>query len=88
MKKLFKFIIALSAIIGGIAGALYLLDKKREAEYEDFDDEDMDDIFNDDEADRDYVTLDFEKKEEDATERQTEPNDVPLVLWTLIVPVG
>ena len=70
MKKLFKFIIALSAIIGGIAGALYLLDKKREAEYEDFDDEDMEDIFNDDEADRDYVTVDVEKKEEDATETE------------------
>lgn len=70
MKKLFKFIIALSAIIGGIAGALYLLDKKREAEYEDFDDEDMDDIFDDDETDRDYVTLDFEKKEEDGTETE------------------
>lgn len=69
MKKLFKFIIALSAIVGGIAGALYLLDKKREAEYEDFDDDDIDDIF-DDEADRDYVTLDFEKNTEDGTETE------------------
>lgn len=69
MKKLFKFIIALSAIIGGIAGAFYLLEKKHEAEYEDFDDDDIDDIF-DDEADRDYVTLDFEKKAEAGTETE------------------
>lgn len=66
MKKVMKFILGLAAIVGGIAGAVYLvkhfLDKD---DFEDFDEDEFDDVFADDEKndDRDYVTLDFEESD-------------------------
>ena len=75
MKKVFKFLVAAGAIIGGTAGAVYLLSKKKGDDFGDFDDEDFDDIFADDEDDdRDYVTLDIDskEKEEEASESGAE----------------
>lgn len=74
MKKFFKFLVATGAIIGGTAGAVYLLSKKKDDGFGDFDDEDFEDIFEEeDEDDRDYVTLDIdpkEKKEESSEAEQ------------------
>lgn len=64
MKKLLKIFVAFSAIIGGIAGILYFLDKKNSDEkFDDFDDADFDDVFGEDDS-RDYVTLDFDNETE------------------------
>ena len=72
MKKLVKLLVAAGAIAGGIAGAMYLFDKKKSKDdYDDFDDDDFDDVFGDEEDDRDYVTLDLED-EEDVEEEQKE----------------
>lgn len=67
MKKFMKCLIAVGAIVGGAAGVLYFLDKKKSDEnYDDFDDEEFEDVFGDD--DRDYVTLDFENENEEENE--------------------
>ncbi len=72
MKKLLKFVLGVGAVAGTVAGVFYFLDKKKKDEFEDFDDDDFEDVFqDDDEEDRDYVTLDFEGDgvtEEDAVE--------------------
>lgn len=68
MKKFLKFVLALGAIVGGIAGVLYFLDKRKDIEdFEDFEDEEFEDVFEDeeDDDDRDYVTLDFEDETEE-----------------------
>lgn len=76
MKKLIKFLLAAGAVIGGVMGVIYYLDKRKGDDFEDFDEDDFDDIFDDD--DRDYVTLDFEEEkakkedEEDSEEEKEE----------------
>ncbi len=76
MKKLLKFVLGVGAVVGGVAGVFYFLDKKKKDEFEDFDDDDFDDVFEDDEEedDRDYVTLDFDgdQAEEAAAEKKEE----------------
>lgn len=67
MKKFLKGLVALGAIVGGIAGVLYFLDKKKQEEdFDEFDDAEFDDVFDDEEDNRDYVTLDLEKDAEEA----------------------
>lgn len=69
MKKLLKGLAVLGAIAAGVAGVMYLLNKdKLDEGYDDFDDESFDDVFEDEEDDRDYVTLDFEGDAEEETE--------------------
>lgn len=75
MKKFLKFILGVGAVIGGVAGVLYFMDKRHEDDdVDDFDDDDFDSIFDDDDMDddgvddddaddRDYVTLDLENEE-------------------------
>lgn len=70
MKKFLKFILGVGAVVGGIAGVLYFLDKKKEDAFEDFDDDDLDDVFSDDGEDRDYVTLDFDEDENSGENQQ------------------
>ena len=66
MKKFLKVVLALGAIIGGIAGVLYFLERKNDEEdFDDFEDVDFEDVFEDEEDDRDYVTLDFEDETEE-----------------------
>lgn len=69
MKKLVKCLVAVGAMIGGVAGVLYFLDKKKgEEAFDDFDDTEFDDVFDDEEEEednRDYVTLDFEDETEE-----------------------
>ncbi len=65
MKKIFKGLVVIGAIVGGAAGAVYLLSRKNKDDFGDFDDEDFEDIFaEDEEDDRDYVTLDIDAKEQ------------------------
>jgi len=61
MKKILKVLVAIGAVVGGIAGVMYFLDKRRDDDFDDFDDMDFDDVFEEEEDgdDRDYVTLDF-----------------------------
>lgn len=71
MKKFVKFLAVAGAIVGGVAGVLYFLDKKKSDEsYDDFDDDEFDDVFADDDDSRDYVTLDFENETEKAEETE------------------
>ena len=75
MKKFLKFVVGAAAVAGSVAGVLYFWDKRKtELEEDDFDD-DVDDIFEDenDDSDRDYVTLDIgEEEETEAKEESTE----------------
>ena len=75
MKKFLKFVVGVAAVAGSVAGVLYFWDKRKtELEEDDFDD-DLDDIFEDenDDSDRDYVTLDIgEEEETEAKEESTE----------------
>lgn len=64
MKKLLKVLAATGAIIGGVAGVLYFINKKnQEDDFDDFDDAEFDDVFNEEDG-RDYVTLDFDNEAE------------------------
>ena len=73
MKKFLKVILGAGAIIGGIAGVLYFIDKKKEDDdFEEFNDEEFDDIFEDETEERDYVTLDLEKEEDASAEPEPE----------------
>ncbi|MCI8379996.1 MAG: hypothetical protein HFH72_16070 [Lachnospiraceae bacterium] len=71
MKKVFKCLLAVGAVVGSIAGVLYFLDKKKsEDDFDDFDDTEFDDVFEEEEDDsRDYVTLDLEKEAEEQEEQ-------------------
>ena len=75
MKKFLKFVVGVAAVAGSVAGVLYFWDKRKtELEEDDFDD-DFDVIFEDenDDSDRDYVTLDIgEEEETEAKEESTE----------------
>lgn len=67
MKKLFKVIAGIGAVVGGVCGALYIMDKykKDNDDFDEFDDDEFDDVFADEEdGDRDYVTIDLEGEEE------------------------
>ncbi|MBR1740568.1 MAG: hypothetical protein IJ733_01610 [Lachnospiraceae bacterium] len=78
MKKFFKVLVGVGAIVGGAAGVFYLLNKKNDDNFKDFDDDDFEDIFaEDDDEDRDYVTLDIDggekaDKSDGSTEEKTE----------------
>lgn len=79
MKKFMKVLLGAGAVIGGIAGVLYFLDKKKaDDDFADFDDDDFDDVFDDDDDDdRDYVTLDMESEEEAEGEDGKEAEAAP-----------
>ena len=63
MKKVFKCLLAVGAVVGSIAGVLYFLDKKKS-------EDEFDDVFEEEEDDsRDYVTLDLEKEAEEQEEQ-------------------
>ena len=84
MKKFLKFVVGVAAVAGSVAGVLYFWDKRKtELEEDDFDD-DFDDIFEDenDDSDRDYVTLDIGEEEEteakeDKVKEGTSSSDEP-----------
>ena len=62
MKKLFKFAVGVAAIVGSVAGVMYLLDKhKEDDDIDGFNDDEFDDIFAEKTEDRDYVTIDIDE---------------------------
>ena len=72
MKKCFKFLMGVVATAGVVLGALYFLKKYFGCEYsEDYDEEEFDDVFADEVADREYVTLDIDEEESKDTEEET-----------------
>jgi uncharacterized protein YxeA len=73
MKKFMKFLLAVVAIGGVIAGAIYFLKNVVMKDYlDDYDDDDFDnDLYDEDEDDREYVTInptDGSDEEKDADE--------------------
>ncbi len=59
MKKCLKFLLAVIAIGGAIAGAVYFLKNVVMKDYlDDYDDDDFDnDLYDEDDDDREYVTI-------------------------------
>ena len=59
MKKFFKFLLGLAAVAAAVGGILYFLKNILMKDYlEDFDDDDFDnDLYEEDDSDRDYVTI-------------------------------
>lgn len=90
MKKFVKFVLGGAALAGTACGVVYFLQKvlgwdilhkkdDDDDDIDDFDDDDIDDIGDigdDDSEDREYVTLDMEKKndisKEDKSDQKTE----------------
>ncbi len=78
MKKLIKFLLGLTAVAAAVGGILYFMKNILMKDYlDDYDDDDFDnDLYEEeDEEDRDYVTLspDQEKDTEDASEEEDTP---------------
>ncbi|MCH5264675.1 MAG: hypothetical protein J1F02_02165 [Lachnospiraceae bacterium] len=59
MKKFFKFLLCVSAAIAAIGGVLYFLKNILMKDYlDDYDDDDFDnDLYDEEEENRDYVTI-------------------------------
>lgn len=83
MKKLLKFLLGLAAIAAAIAGVLYFVKNILMKDYlDDYDDDDFDnDLYDEDDDDRDYVTLTPDKEakaEEDIVvdEEEAIPDDL------------
>ena len=81
MKKLLKFLLGLAAVAAAIAGVLYFVKNILMKDYlDDYDDDDFDnDLYDEDDDDRDYVTLTPDKEakaEEDIVEEEAIPDDL------------
>lgn len=75
MKKFIKFLLGLTAVAAAVGGILYFLKNILMKDYlDDYDDDDFDnDLYDeDDDENRDYVTLTPDKEE---TEDQSEEED-------------
>lgn len=72
MKKFLKFLLGLTAVAAAIGGILYFLKNVLMKDYlDDYDDDDFDnDLYDEEDDDRDYVTLAPDSKEND-----TEPSE-------------
>jgi len=59
MKKFFKFLLGLATVAAAVGGILYFLKNVLMKDYlDDYDDDDFDnDLYEEDEDDRDYVTI-------------------------------
>lgn len=59
MKKFFKFLFGLAAVAAAVGGILYFLKNVLMKDYlEDYDDDDFDnDLYEEEDEDRDYVTI-------------------------------
>lgn len=76
MKKLLKFLLGLTAVAAAVGGILYFLKNILMKDYlDDYDDEDFDnDLYDEeDEDDRDYVTLNPDKEESDELSEEEDP---------------
>lgn len=76
MKKLVKFLLGLTAVAAAVGGILYFLKNILMKDYlDDYDDEDFDnDLYDEeDEDDRDYVTLNPDKEASDDLSEDDDP---------------
>ncbi len=69
MKKLIKFLLGLTAVAAAVAGILYFLKNVLMKDYlDDYDDDDFDnDLYEEDDDERDYVTLSSDSEKEEDT---------------------
>lgn len=79
MKKLLKFLLGLTAVAAAVAGVLYFFKNILMKDYlDDYDDDDFDnDLYEeDDEDDRDYVTLSPDTENDEADEDENIPDEM------------
>lgn len=75
MKKFFKFLLGLTAVVAAVGGVLYFLKNVLMKDYlDDYDDDDFDnDLYDENDDDRDYVTI---KPDSDASaEEEAVPDE-------------
>lgn len=79
MKKFIKFLLSLTAVAAAIAGVLYFFKNILMKDYlDDYDDDDFDnDLYDEEEEDRDYVTLTPEKENETVDAENEEDEAIP-----------
>ena len=80
MKKFFKFLLGLTAVAAATGGILYFLKNVLMKDYlDDYDDDDFDnDLYDEEDDDRDYVTLNPENTEDadGDSEDEAEPDEL------------
>ena len=77
MKKLLKFLLGLTAVAAAVGGILYFLKNILMKDYlDDYDDDDFDnDLYDEeDEDDRDYVTLNPDQEESEEISEDEDPS--------------
>lgn len=74
MKKFMKFLLGLTIIGGAVAGILYFVKTVLMKDYlDDYDDDDFDnDLYDEDDDDREYVTITPSEEESDDETAETE----------------
>ncbi len=77
MKKFLKFSLGLSAVVAAVAGILYFFKNILMKDYlDDYDDDDFDnDLYEEEDEDRDYVTITPDKSNR-ADDSETDENEV------------
>lgn len=77
MKKFLKFFLGLSAVVAAVAGILYFFKNILMKDYlDDYDDDDFDnDLYEEEDEDRDYVTITPDKNNS-ADDSETDENEV------------
>lgn len=77
MKKFLKFFLGLSAVVAAVAGILYFFKNILMKDYlDDYDDDDFDnDLYEEEDEDRDYVTITPDKSNS-ADDSETDENEV------------
>ncbi len=79
MKKLLKFLLGLTAVAAAVAGVLYFFKNILMKDYlDDYDDDDFDnDLYEEeDEDDRDYVTLSPDTESDEPDEDENIPDEM------------
>lgn len=79
MKKLLKFLLGLTAVAAAVAGVLYFFKNILMKDYlDDYDDDDFDnDLYEEeDEDDRDYVTLSPDTESDELDEDENIPDEM------------
>ena len=79
MKKYLKFFLGLSAIVAAVAGILYFFKNILMKDYlDDYDDDDFDnDLYEEEDEDRDYVTITPEKDNDADNAETSEDEAIP-----------
>lgn len=79
MKKSLKFLLGLTAVVAAVAGVLYFFKNILMKDYlDDYDDDDFDnDLYDEEDEDRDYVTLSPDAEENEAEKEIEEDETIP-----------